>query len=950
MNKKIYLFIISLCFCFKLFSVEIRKVVPITSDTHLKIEVHLTGGLNENFELKGKISSSQFADILWENSLGKYSLKADTDTIIIVNITGLKAKLWSPVNPHLYDLSIRAGDSIRNKRIGFRRFEMKEGHFYLNGKPIYLRGNAINPPHRGIPEKLETSKEFARDYVRFMKSINVNIIRIPDDQNWLDVCDEEGMMVFGGRYGRPKGGAADAPPANFELSEETYKNVDLGPFTPHPSVVIYVLSNEMPYSGKAGELYEEFLRKMHSKLLTWDDTRLYIGNAGYGLGKSADIYDVHRYWGWYYNSFLTYLNMRDQNMWQNPGKIQPITFTECVGNYTGIDGRFNLCSRTKQPGSQKCWTGHLSDDKQAEAALTYQAFVMKNATEMFRRLRKYNDRLSGTMPFSIIFHNWDGIKSFNEMKPKPAAYQLGMSYQPVLLSWENWQTQIYAGKNLQLAAHVVNDDNYGKDIKNVRLIWKITQNGSIYTSGEIPFPDISYYSTSRKLMDINIPINLPTGYYKLEGEILSNGKRMSFNETEIFVAGKDWTSLTEQRSDIFIYDTSGKTGNILSGLGYKIKNINLTEKFPAKGLLIIGEDCWNETLTNNSLRLINFVKSGGHIICLKQDYKVFNSDWLSVGVVNLLTESCNSPEYLSPTYTYMDGMNINLERPGHPIFKGLSSDMFKLWSDYSGFDESKPGFPKIYPVTNGFDLMDSDLSKIAILANYSRGLAATGLAEMFSGKGSVLLSGFDLINRIGKDPVAERFFINMINYMSITGNHQLYVKVNSPIIWGDYQSENGIVTGAYNGLILNTKPIIPDNYKETYPLKVDKLGYQYAGSYGGWNTKPAIQYVGDGRRIVAPFTFSRGGSTIIDEKTGEGEGFFYVSISATPQNMYTVIENLTDEVLSMTITINDEITQTYTINSHSTKEVSTKLPEDRNLKVHFKGNRQLVIKSTDFRR
>lgn len=108
----------------------------------------------------------------------------------------------------------------------------------------------------------------------------------------------------------------------------------------------------MPPEGEVGARYREFLTKMCGELKQWDDTRLYIGNTGYGLGKSGDIYDVHRYWGWYYNTFLTYLNMRDKSMWQNPGRVQPITFTECVGNYTGIDGRFNLCSRTKQPGSQ----------------------------------------------------------------------------------------------------------------------------------------------------------------------------------------------------------------------------------------------------------------------------------------------------------------------------------------------------------------------------------------------------------------------------------------------------------------------------------------------------------------------------------------------------------------------------------------------------------------------
>ena len=89
--------------------------------------------------------------------------------------------------------------------------------------------------------------------------------------------------------------------------------------------------------------------------------------------------------------------------------------------------------------------------------MTYQAFVLKNATELFRRLRSQNSCLAGTMPFTIIFHNWDGVKSFAEMKPKPVAWQYQISYQPVLLSWENWQSQIYAGSKLAVVAHVVND-------------------------------------------------------------------------------------------------------------------------------------------------------------------------------------------------------------------------------------------------------------------------------------------------------------------------------------------------------------------------------------------------------------------------------------------------------------------------------------------------------------
>lgn len=55
------------------------------------------------------------------------------------------------VSPVLYDLTLKAGKQTFQKRIGFRKFEMHNGVFYLNDKPIYLRGNAINPPERGIP-------------------------------------------------------------------------------------------------------------------------------------------------------------------------------------------------------------------------------------------------------------------------------------------------------------------------------------------------------------------------------------------------------------------------------------------------------------------------------------------------------------------------------------------------------------------------------------------------------------------------------------------------------------------------------------------------------------------------------------------------------------------------------------------------------------------------------
>ena len=42
-----------------------------------------------------------------------------------------------------------------------------------------------------------------------------------------------------------------------------------------------------------------------------------------------------------------------------------------------------------------------------------------------------------------------------------------------------------------------------------------------------------------------------------------------------------------------------------------------------------------------------------------------------------------------------------------------------------------------------------------MLADYDRGLEGIALCEMFIGKGSAIVCGFDLVSRLGQDPAAE---------------------------------------------------------------------------------------------------------------------------------------------------------------------------------------------------
>src|SRR5689334_14353713 len=105
--------------------------------------------------------------------------------------------------------------------------------------------------------------------------------------------------------------------------------------------------------------------------------------------------------------------------------------------------------------------------------------------------------------------------------------------------------------------------------------------------------------------------------------------------------------------------------------------------------------------------------------------------WLPAAI-SFFSASANSPVYPPPSRPFTGNMHVNLERPEHPVFNWLNRRHFELWSDYTNWEQTRPGFPQVYPVTAGFKLQDADsLGHVAVLADYDRGLEGTALCEMF---------------------------------------------------------------------------------------------------------------------------------------------------------------------------------------------------------------------------
>jgi beta-galactosidase len=946
-----------------------KRIIPFTGMDYVRIMVDADYKTSKTNTFKVIIKSIADGKILWQGSIVPTSVLNVDKQQLAFTIKNLKPVLWMPNNPFLYQITLQqlSAGKVTNsltERAGFRLMERRGGNLYLNGKPIFLRGIAINPPGRGIPKALEESRAFALDYVKFMKSINVNIIRIPDAEEWFDVCDELGMMVFGGNYGAKvaSGEKVEAAeqvgdegdngfPKDRNIGVSWYEHKKLGLIAHHPSLMVYAMTNETPFVGKRALEWEAFLSYAFGELKKWDETRVYIANAGYGYGKTGDICDIHRYWGWYYSSPYTFLNIRDNSkIVPFPKTGQPITFTECVGNYTGPDGRYNQTPAHKNPSSQLAWTGHERQDLQAQLADVHQSFTFKQATESFRQLRSINPELSGVFPFTILFYNWDTIEKFSDMKPKPVTEQARISYQPVLLSWECWTTNVYAGNTIKPVAHIINDDNDFADLKNVKLVYQIIDKmkASVLTDS-INIGDIAYYATADKGLEIKIPSGLISGDYSLVGKVFANGKVVSQNNFNLFVSDNRFiTSVPAIQSTVLLYDNQGKTKQALSKLKVSVKEISTFQTIPSDNLLIIGENSADKNIADNAQSIKDFIKKGGRVISMRQDS-------LSLVNINALLDfklTNNKVDIDNAVYPVSglpprNGYYINPERPEHPIFAGITRNNLKIWSDYTDWNPKKPGQPSIYPVTDGFMLADRDgVGATAILGNYSSGLQSIAIAEQFIGSGSIIITGLDLANRAGLDPIADRVLLNTISYMSTSTGHSPYQLITSPIVWGEYETEKGIVVDQSSGFLVNATPRLTGAFANE-GIKVSKEGYQLAGGIGGrFNTRPGLQYVQNGRRPWGPFVQSFGGQPKLGN-TPLGEGKFWCRIPDGQNNMTSVIWNPANEPLEIKIKINNLQAVSHTIKAG--EKLAVDAPVDKNeVNVTYTSDRRMVVLETAF--
>ena len=180
-----------------------------------------------------------------------------------------KPELWSAEIPNLYTLTIECFDTegerseVIRQKIGFRRFEMKDGIMTLNGKRIVFKG-VNRHEFSSKTGRAVTREEVLKDIVT-MKQNNINAIRTchyPDASIIYDLCDEYGLYMIA-ENNLESHGSWDAA-LHGSVPKDTIvpgDNMDWEPMMldrvnscyqrdkNHPAVLIWSVGNES-YGGK----------------------------------------------------------------------------------------------------------------------------------------------------------------------------------------------------------------------------------------------------------------------------------------------------------------------------------------------------------------------------------------------------------------------------------------------------------------------------------------------------------------------------------------------------------------------------------------------------------------------------------------------------------------------------------------------------------------------------
>ncbi len=260
----------------------------LTLDVDLKN--HVNGLKSGNYQVEYRLfdeNRKMIASEVKEAKINKKSLLNLSFTKEIQN-----PKKWTAETPNLYSMVILLKDKkgleteIVSTKVGFRKIEIKDAVFYINGVAVLIKG--VNRHEHDQFKGHVVSEEAMIKEISLMKQFNINAVRTshyPNDERFYELCNEYGLYVtneaniesHGMYYGEHS--LAKNPVWKEAHLDRNIRMVERD--KNHPCVIVWSMGNEAGDGENFSAVYKWIKHRDPSRPIHYERAI---------MGKNTDVY------------------------------------------------------------------------------------------------------------------------------------------------------------------------------------------------------------------------------------------------------------------------------------------------------------------------------------------------------------------------------------------------------------------------------------------------------------------------------------------------------------------------------------------------------------------------------------------------------------------------------------------------------------------------------------
>ena len=459
------------------------------SKDHRLLDVRVETDLKNNYKdgylnITAKVQGNTLAYFGLYDPDGKEVIVTGTDNVrngvAKYQLRVKNVRKWSAETPNLYTLVVSPIQNggmylpyeIVQVKVGFRKVEIKNKQFLVNGQPVLLKGanrHEIDPD-----EGYNVSEQRMIQDIMMMKRMNINAVRTchyPDDPRWYDLCDKYGLYVVaeanqeshGFQYGDDA--AAKKPEFAKQIMERNQHNVSM--FYNHPSIVTWSMGNETVMGDNFLQAYKWIKSQDKTRPVQYEQAR---------RGEGTDIFCPM-----YYPVAASEKYAKDPN---SPMPLIQCEYNHTMGNSGGnLSDYWNLIR--KYPILQGGFDWDFVDQalhRNIVKPMSILPYKMNN--EELRKIEYcYGGDYNKYDPSDNNF-NCNGIIG-PDRQMNPHAYEVAYQYQNI------WAKMV----NAETGEVSVHNENFFRDLSNYALAWSLEEDGVETQNGTIADLDVPAQQT-----------------------------------------------------------------------------------------------------------------------------------------------------------------------------------------------------------------------------------------------------------------------------------------------------------------------------------------------------------------------------------------------------------------------------------------------------------------------